>query len=171
MHNLPGHKQYYNRRTGPVQHLQCVLSDKSAKISWCFQVRELQQQVSDQLQESNGSAAGQSSSRGRVEQLRRVVQQLQTHLRHARDIHGISMPLLDSDEGLLADFPEPSTEGTPTAVDSLILAVIAAVSSPAGNDPVQQRERMSANGCFCVLQWTLHRLKPTSSYTVRCSRS
>lgn len=85
------------------------------------QVRELQQQLSDQLQESIGDGA----RPGREAALQQRVQQLETMLRHARDIHGVSMPLLDSDEGVLMDPPQLPTAGTLTTVAGGAVAVVA----------------------------------------------
>lgn len=81
----------------------CVITAWNIISFWSVQVSELQQQLSDQLQELKGS--------GREEQLQSEIRQLQTQLRNVRDIHGVSMPLLDSDEGILADVPELAQTG------------------------------------------------------------
>lgn len=84
-----------------------------------LQVKELQQQVSDQLQESDRNG----STQGREAVLQHRVHQLESMLRHARDIHGVSMPLLDSDEGLLSDPPQLPTAGTLVALGYAAVAV------------------------------------------------
>jgi hypothetical protein len=89
---------------------------KCVNFSCSLQVRELQQQVGDQLQGSNGSSACQPSVR--EEQLKHVIQQLQAQLRNTRDIHCVSNPLLDTDKGLQTERPGLSTTGMFTVGDS-----------------------------------------------------